>query len=358
MQRTSKCILSHITQNEKKRKKTDILYMKKILTFAMSAALAALLTSCGGSDSQKKDAETEGKEVEVPTFCADSAYAYVAAQCAFGPRVMNSEAHDKCGDYIAEKFKEFGAEVISQNAELTRYDGMKLKARNIIASYNSGNPIRVMICGHWDSRPWADNDKNDDKHQSPIDGANDGASSVGVMLEMARQIQAKAPEIGVDFICFDAEDSGKPQWAEKEDENNEATWCLGSQYWSANMHKEDYFARYGILLDMVGGRGSVFMKEGFSVQYASDVVDKVWKAAEKCGYSAYFKNVGGGYVTDDHLPVNRIAGIPCIDVIGSDAVNGGFVSSWHTVDDNMDNIDKGTLKAVGQTMMEVIYNEK
>ena len=124
------------------------------------------------------------------------------------------------------------------------------------------------------------------------------------------------------------------------------------------MHKEDYFARYGILLDMVGGRGSVFMKEGFSVQYASDVVDKVWKAAEKCGYSAYFKNVGGGYVTDDHLPVNRIAGIPCIDVIGSDAVNGGFVSSWHTVDDNMDNIDKGTLKAVGQTMMEVIYNEK
>ena len=271
---------------------------------------------------------------------------------------MNSEAHDKCGDYIAGKFKEFGAEVISQNAELTRYDGMKLKARNIIASYNSGNPIRVMICGHWDSRPWADNDKNDDKHQSPIDGANDGASSVGVMLEMARQIQAKAPEIGVDFICFDAEDSGKPQWAEKEDENNEATWCLGSQYWSANMHKEDYFARYGILLDMVGGRGSVFMKEGFSVQYASDVVDKVWKAAEKCGYSAYFKNVGGGYVTDDHLPVNRIAGIPCIDVIGSDAVNGGFVSSWHTVDDNMDNIDKGTLKAVGQTMMEVIYNEK
>ena len=75
--------------------------MKKILTFAMSAALAALLASCGGSGSQKKDAETEGKEVEVPTFCADSAYAYVAAQCAFGPRVMNSEAHDKCGDYIA-----------------------------------------------------------------------------------------------------------------------------------------------------------------------------------------------------------------------------------------------------------------
>lgn len=332
--------------------------MKSILTVAVSVALAAMTVSCGSSGNQKSDAETEEKEVDVPAFSADSAYAYTAAQCAFGPRVMNSEAHDKCGDYIAGKFKAFGADVISQNAELTRYDGLKLKARNIIASYNKDNPVRVMICGHWDSRPWADNDPNTDKQKMPIDGANDGASSIGVMLEMARQIQAKAPEIGIDFICFDAEDCGTPQWAEKEGEDNEATWCLGSQYWSANMHEEDYFARYGILLDMVGGRGSVFLKEGFSVQYASDVVNKVWDAAEKGGYGAYFKNAGGGYVTDDHLPVNRIAGIPCIDVIGSDAENGGFLKTWHTVNDNMDNIDKGTLKAVGQTMMEVIYNEK
>lgn len=327
--------------------------MTKTIT-ALIVCVAGLV-SCNNS-SKEQTLTGNDTSIEVPEFCEDSAYAYIEAQCAFGPRIMNSEAHEKCADYLARKFESFGAEVTEQYTDLKLYDGTKVKARNIIATYNGISGARILLCAHWDSRPWADDDPNPDNHRTPIDGANDGASGVGVLLEIARQIQMNNLEIGIDLICFDAEDSGLPQWAE-DGGDSEHTWCLGSQHWAQNPHIPRYRARYGILLDMVGGNNTWFRKEGFSMYYAPSVVDKVWSAAQRLGYSNYFVNEEGGYITDDHLPLNRAA-IPCINIIGSDVQDGGFCSTWHTVNDNLKNINKQTLKAVGQTVLEVIYNEK
>ncbi len=294
-------------------------------------------------------------EQQSPDFNVDSAYTYIAAQCAFGPRVMNSAAHDSCAVYIAEKFKSFGASVVNQDAEGTLYDGTKVQMRNIIASFGLDNPVRIIVCSHWDSRPWADHDVSADNHRTPIDGANDGASGVGVMLEIARQIQQKMLAVGVDFICFDAEDCGTPEWDDQGGDHS-ATWCLGSQYWAGKYHVDGYTARYGILLDMVGGSNCVFEKEAYSMAYAPSIVDKVWSKAIRLGYGDLFKNVQGGGVTDDHVQVN-MSGIPCIDIIARDANENTFCKTWHTMNDNVSNINKQTLKAVGQTVMEVIYTE-
>ena len=291
-----------------------------------------------------------------PSFCEDSAYQYVAEQCAFGPRVMNSAAHDSCGEYIAQKFRDFGMTVIDQYADSKLYDGTPIRMRNIIASYNPEARARILIAGHWDSRQWADNDPDEANHHTPIDGANDGGSSIGVMLEVARQLQQQSDSarvgLGVDFICWDAEDSGESGGG------NGDSWCLGSQYWSGHQHLQGYRARYGINLDMVGGHNTVFYREQYSMKYAPAVVDKVWGAAQRIGYGKYFSyDDDGSYITDDHLQVNR-SGILCIDVIGCDTEGGGFPATWHTLDDNIKNINKETLKAVGQTLLEVIWTEQ
>ena len=291
-----------------------------------------------------------------PDFSADSAYTYIAAQCAFGPRVMNSAAHDSCANYIAAKFQQYGATVINQDADGALYDGTKIRMRNIIASTNPQNPVRIIICSHWDSRPWADHDNDKAVHHTPIDGANDGASGVAVMIEAARHIQQQAPAVGVDFICFDAEDCGTPYWDET-GENDAYTWCLGSQYWAGHRHTEGYTARYGILLDMVGGSNCIFEKEAYSMHYAPSLVDKVWSRAQRLGYSDLFRNNQGGGVTDDHVQVNQ-SGIPCIDIIARDKDSDSFCKTWHTRADNLANINKSTLKAVGQTVLEIIYTEQ
>lgn len=323
----------------------------KIRHILLALVAAATIAACNN----KKPAE-EAYVSPAPQFDADSAYAYVKGQCDFGPRVMNSAAHDSCALWLQQQFERLGAAVTLQPCTVTLYDGTQAAAVNIIASYNPQAARRIAICSHWDSRPWADNDADDANRRTPIDGANDGGSSTAVLIELARQIQQKMPAVGVDLICFDAEDCGTPQWADR-DGDHESTWCLGSQYWAGQHHTEGYTADYAVLLDMVGGANTVFRKEGFSMRYAPTVVDKVWAAAQRTGYGQYFIYEDGGYVTDDHLPVNR-SGIPCIDVIASSKDGSGFCATWHTVDDNFAHIDKATLKAVGQTMLEVIYSEQ
>lgn len=315
---------------------------------------------------ESEDSEDMEKVAPVgPEFNADSAYAFTKAQCDFGPRAMNTEGHEKCLDWIAAKFRQYGCKVELQKADLKGYDGTILKATNIMASYNPEATTRIMFCGHWDSRPWADNDPDSTNWRKPIIAANDAASGVAVMLELARllsQHSASAtshpsPAIGIDFVCFDAEDWGIPQWSDSQDSGD--TWALGSHYFSSNL-PQGYAPRYGILLDMVGGQGAQFYREGLSMQYAPEIVKKVWRAARQAGYGSYFPKSDGGMITDDHVPVNQIAKIPCIDVIPyyPDCAQSSFGPTWHTLADNMDNIDKNTLKAVGQTMIQVIYTEK
>jgi len=296
------------------------------------------------------------KTVEVPVFNADSAYHYVKQQVLFGPRVPNTKAHAECIKFLENKLKEFTPHVILQKTRVRAYDGTTLNITNIIASFKPETNNRILLCAHWDSRPIAEKDPDPALRNKPIDGANDGASGVGVLLEIARIISQKEPSIGIDIIFFDAEDYGQPH-----DSNlppMEDTWALGSQYWSRNPHKENYFAKYGILLDMVGAHDATFLKEGFSVQFASSIVNKVWSTAHRLGYQNYFIDKNTNAITDDHYYINVITGIPTIDIIHHESTTStGFFEFWHTHKDNMDNISKETLKAVGQTVLTVIYEE-
>ncbi len=305
-------------------------------------------------------AATDDARLSRLVFDADSALAYCARQCDFGPRTMNSAAHDACGEWIKAAFANFGLEVKSQRATLTGYDGTPLRCENIGAFYRPELTRRILVCAHWDSRPWADNDPDPANHRTPILGANDGASGVAVMLELARMLASDSTgiNIGVDFVCFDAEDYGTPQWA---DEPSDAdSWALGAQYWSvryartAEDKRPDY--EFGILLDMVGGEGARFFKEGMSERFAPQIVGRVWNAAQQAGYGSFFPARSGTYVTDDHVPVNEIAGVKCIDIIAyyPDCPQSSFGPTWHTVDDTMEHIAPSTLKAVGQTLAHLL----
>ena len=317
---------------------------------------AAAMISCSQtpSSSSAKVESQPVKQQNVPAFDADSAWVFVENQVKFGPRVPNSEAHVACGNYLASELKRFGAQVYEQEATLTAYNGTQLKAKNIIGSYNPENSKRVLLFAHWDSRPYADHDKDPANYKKPIDGADDGASGVGVLLEMARQFSIKSPAIGIDIIFFDAEDYGTPEFVKEYKEN---TWCLGAQFWAKNPHVKGYKADFGILLDMVGAKNASFFKEATSMRYAPQIVEEVWSTARDLGYGKFFINAEGGAITDDHQYVILGRNIPCIDIIYTDPESdNGFGPHWHTQNDTMDNIDRETLKAVGQTVLQVVYN--
>lgn len=322
-------------------------------------AVTMLLTTvcgCGGTSAGQTDKSAVAKAENRPAFSADSAYRYVEAQVEFGPRVPGSEAHAQCRDFLTAFFRSHGAAVTVQEGEARLYDGREMSLHNIIASYNPDAVRRVMLCAHWDSRPYADSDPDPANHRKPIDGANDGASGVGVLMETARAFGAKAPGVGVDIILFDLEDWGIPEFHEGDYKID--TWCLGSQYWGRTPHVSPYRPMYGILLDMVGAPGAQFCKEGVSMHFAPDIVEKVWRTAADLGFGQTFRDQRGGMVTDDHLYVNTLAKIPCIDIIQYNPMSAnGFGDYWHTLDDNMSNIDRNTLHAVGETLLELIYSE-
>lgn len=294
--------------------------------------------------------------VVVPAFSADSAYIFVEQQVNFGPRVPNTDAHKACADYLVKTLRSFGAAVTEQKVKLRAFNGDILDANNIIASYKPEAKQRILLFAHWDTRPWSDHDPVPANYNKPVLGANDGASGVGVLLEIARNIGVSAPRLGVDIIFFDAEDYGAP---ENYNGNAEDSWCLGSQYWAKNPHVSPYAARFGILLDMVGAPDATFYRDQISEHFAANIVNKVWNKALSLGFEKYFINKPGGTITDDHLYVNQIAGIPSIDIIHYNPDNQhGFGDYWHTVNDDMRNIDKQTLFAVGTTVMQVVYNER
>lgn len=341
-------------------KKKLLLFIAALLVIALIAAnvLPMLKSGQNNTDGPEEDAVAVG-----PDFNADSAYVFCEQQCAIGPRAMNMEGHEKCVEWIKEKFKEYGCKVITQKAALKGYDGTVLNATNIMAQYRPELTTRILLAAHYDSRPWADNDPDEANWKKPILAANDAASGVAVMMEIARLLSSPTTPhptstIGIDFVCLDAEDWGTPQWAEDQTDSGD-TWALGAQFFAKNL-PEGYEARYGIVLDMVGGRGLTFYKERTSLQYAPAIVNKVWKAARTVGYGSFFPDEEGGYVTDDHLPLNQYASIPTIDIVSysPDCPQSSFGPTWHSMADNMQNIDRATLKAVGQTIVQVLWSEK
>ena len=328
--------------------------MKSVVYLALFSLL--LFVSCQSNEQSTSSQKQETQDlIQNPFYNADSAYVFVANQVAFGPRVPNTYAHKKCGDYMVATLQRFGAEVTEQRVQLKAYNNTILDARNIIGSFNPEQKTRIFLCAHWDSRPYSDNDTDAANYHTPVQGANDGASGVGVLLELARLMQQVPPTIGVDIILFDAEDYGRPSFDKSADIGD--SFCLGSQYWSLNPHKEGYKPKYGILLDMVGGKNPTFLQEYFSMLYAPDVVKMVWKKAHQLGYQDYFISQPGNPVIDDHYYINKIANIPCIDIIHY-SNQTGFVDTWHTIYDTRENIDKTTLGVVGRVVTAVVYSEK
>lgn len=318
------------------------------------------LQACGsGSANQEKGQKgtsSQSATIITPEFNADSAYQYVVSQMDFGNRIPNTEAHQQAASWLASELRRHGASVIVQEAPVRAYDNTILNARNIIGQFNQDKQERILLLAHWDSRPFADADPNPENHQKPVPGANDGASGVGVLLEIARILGMQLPDKGVDIFFADAEDYGTPRF--NQNQSNDDTWALGTQYWARRPHKPGYRAKYAILLDMVGAKNATFLKEGFSNYYAPFLVDKVWKAGQELGYGHYFVNREGGYITDDHYYVNSMAHIPAINIIHLDPQSEtGFFPYWHTVEDNLDKIDPATLKAVGQTVTHILYND-
>lgn len=321
------------------------------LTYGKGISYLLLITtlfifSCHNQSSQE-GSESEKSATVTPiavSFDADSAYAFVQKQVDFGPRIPNTKAHDQCADWLIEKMKSWSDTVTVQRTQVSTH-GNNYGCINIIGHFNPEAKTRILLLAHWDTRAFADADKaTKDKH---FDGADDGGSGVAVLLEIARQLHLKKPGIGVDLLLTDVEDAGV--------EGDDNSWGLGTQYWANQAKASGYQAKYGVLLDMVGGKGSHFYREGFTMQYAGPQSTMIWNTANAIGYSDYFRyNDLGVRITDDHVFVNTITGIPTVDILALQG-NGDFMPWHHTVNDNMSIIDKNTLKAVGQTMLQVVY---
>lgn len=328
------------------------MYFKiKSIFWSILICVLSFSTSCK-QDKPDTPPSLPKKIVEVPKFDRDSSFAFVERQVSFGPRVTNSSEHTACKDWLVSQFKKYGAAVIEQDFKATAYTGTLLNGTNIIAQYNPENKSRILLAAHWDTRPVADYDPNEANRDKPILGADDGASGVGILLEIARQINLNPIDIGVDIILFDAEDYGESKGEDYK------TWCLGSQHWGKNLHKSGYRANFGILLDMVGAKNARFTLDETSMTFAPTFMRKVWKLAQGMGYGTYFVSEQTQILIDDHLFINQLTGIPTIDIINRPMKSEtGFGDYWHTLSDDMSVIDKRTLRAVGQTVLAVVYRE-
>lgn len=328
------------------------MWKTKLTLLGLGTAL--LFQACGEptetppDGGKNKPVTTEVKFV-APEFNADSAYAYIEKQLSFGPRIPNSTGHKACADWMVKKLDGWADRVMVQEVQVKAHDGIPFNIRNIIASFKPELANRVLVSAHWDSRPYADQEVG--KEKQPVPAANDGASGVGVMMEMARLLKAQAPSIGVDFILFDAEDYGAYEV--------ENSFCLGSQYWARNLHVPGYRARFGMNLDMVGAADARFYQEGFSLKYAQNHVTKVWTTAHQLGYGQYFPyDMVDFGLTDDHYYVVMGTGIPMVEIAHYDPRTNQWFPHWHKTTDDLSTIAKPTLKAVGQTVLEVVCREK
>ncbi len=320
--------------------------MNTVLKIGGAVAAALALASCGCTKSVAKPEAAVAQRFEVPEFSADSAYANIAGQIAFGPRIGGSDAHAECAIWLERELLRHGADtVIIQCAELDDFGEMV----NLHARFNPQASRRIMLLAHWDSRPWADADADPANHSKPLDGANDGASGVGVLLELARLMGDSIPAVGVDLLFVDAEDAGC--------EGDDSSWARGAQYWVENM-PQGVMPEYAVLLDMVGGRNAIFPKEMISDANCRALTTKVWSLARAIGLESRFPNRVGGAVNDDHVPLLK-AGIPAIDIIETaHPQTGSFNPTWHTLQDNLENIDRKTLGDVGRLITTLIYSEQ
>ena len=309
------------------------------------AGMALAACQSGNKPPAENSSAVQRKGEAAPAFAVDSAYAGIEKQLAFGPRVPGTPAQEKCAAWLAGTLRPLADTVYVQRGKVRVTLQLEVPCINIVAAFNPAAQRRILLLAHWDTRPRADKDAFD--KTKPMDGADDGASGVSVLLETARQLHLRKPDYGVDILLTDAEDYDQE-------------YCLGTQYWARNPHVPGYKAAYGILLDMVGGRNATFFMEGTSRQYSYGPMKMFWDVANNSGYSSFFpySEPPGGtpFIEDDHTYVNQIAKIPTFDIIAMQP-NGSLMPHHHTTSDNLSVIDQQTLTAVGQTLLNVLYGE-
>ena len=338
--------------------------------------ILCLYIGCTGTTSAKQD-KTKKKDVPTKPTCqinailpeglealGDSSYQYVQMQVDFGPRIPETEPHRLCGDQLIEWLSTYCDTVMVQQVQDTlkafpelQTDSL-VKGRNIWAQFNPDiTKDRILLAAHWDTRPHADQDSTNTNNPNilPFDGADDGASGVGVLLEIARVLHHLGTDQGIDILFFDLEDYGANDPFTREEIN---PYCVGSRIWSQRIAENGLSSQYsaGILLDMVGAGDAYFSKERHSTQYASHVLKEVWCLAKNLGYGKLFVDVSNYAVEDDHLYVNTIADIPMIDIINYRA-SATFADHWHTEKDNMEIIDAKTLHAVRQVVLSYLFSK-
>ena len=282
----------------------------------------------------------------IPQFDEQKAFSYLEKQCEFGPRNPGSDGAKKCLVYLEEELSKYADKVVRQPFQ--HFDKRTEKTylmTNLIASFNANESGRILLAAHWDTRPMADHDPDPNKRNTPILGANDGASGVAVLLEIARNLAVKSPDIGVDIILFDGEDFG--------DEGDLDEYFLGSRVFAENA--KNYKPRFGILLDMIGDEQLSIPVEGYSNDYLPHIVEKVWTTAESLGENV-FEQRRGIYIEDDHKMLIQ-KGIPCINIIDF-AYPDESHRYWHTLEDTPDKCSPESLGSVGRVILNVIYNEK
>lgn len=343
--------LNVLSVKKKKQKRNNFIFLVPYVICLMPVIMAS---SCKHNKESNSSAETAAaNQITKAEFSSDSAYLFIQQQLEFGPRVPGTAAQQKCAEYFEQKLKSYGASVIVQKTKVVVYNGKSVPCINVIATYKPEAKRRLLICTHWDARPFAD--RGDSAVANPILAADDGASGAGIMLEFARQLQKRIPEVGVDLVFLDVEDYGQPEY--ELDQKGGDFYCLGTQYWCKNPHVPNYTAENGILLDMVGAKGAIFTYEGISMQYAPQFMKRVWINAAQLGYSNFFQKEVTAQIIDDHYYINQMTNIPTIDIINRTySTQTGFPAHWHTHKDNLDIIDKQTLQAVGETVLSTIYN--
>jgi Peptidase family M28 len=280
-----------------------------------------------------------------PGFDGETAFRRLKEQCDYGPRVPGTEGHRKCRAYLVGAVKMLTPQVEEQS--FTFRDGTRdVPMTNIIARFLPPSPTArpadgtgVIVAAHWDTRPTADQEPDLARRRRPIMGADDGASGVAVLLQLASMLKERPPAVPVWLVFFDGEDYGP----------GEDRMYLGAKYFAD--HLPAGVPREGVLLDMIGDANLEVFKERISSERAGAVVDRVWEIARGLGYQAHFNPARKYAISDDHIPLLD-KGIAMIDVIDFD------YPYWHTLGDTVDKCSPASLRVVGDVVAAWIYEHR
>lgn len=311
-------------------------------------ALALVLSaSCNqGKQSPQREAGSQTAAVSpVPRFDAENAFRYLVKQVEFGPRNPGSAGYRQCLAFLQSELRTFADTVFLQTFPYRTSRGEPFLGTNVIARFRQNDKPAILLTAHWDTRPWADQDTDPKNYDRPIPGANDGASGVAVLLEMARIFSEARPPVNIDIVLFDAEDTGET--------GNSKSFALGSQYFAKNLPAGAQY-RYAINFDMIGDKNLEIRREANSDAYAQALMDAVFSTARLMGFPQFINEPTAG-IYDDHMPLNE-ANIPAIDLI-----DFGYPDEshryWHTMQDTPDKCSPESLFAVGTVILHVLYGQ-